>query len=108
PKYFEGLPNRLYRNLGGGKFEDVTERSGIGRHAGRGMSVAFADYDGDGFIDAFVTNDNEPNFLFRNLGNGKFEEVGLAAGVALLDSGKAVASMGADFRDYDNDGWPDL
>ncbi|MBI1792181.1 MAG: CRTAC1 family protein [Acidobacteria bacterium] len=108
PKYFQGLPNRLYRNLGGGKFEDVSEASGVGRHAGRGMSVAFADYDGDGFIDAFVTNDNEPNFLFRNLGNGKFEETGLAAGVALLDSGKPVASMGADFRDYDNDGWPDV
>ncbi len=108
PKYFEGLPSRLYRNLGVGRFEDITERSGIASHAGRGMSVAFADYDGDGFIDAFVTNDNEPNFLFRNLGNGKFEEVGLAAGVALLDSGKAVASMGVDFRDYDNDGWPDL
>ncbi len=108
PKYFTGLPNRLYRNLGGGKFEDVSARSGIGAHAGRGMSVAFADYDGDGLTDAFVTNDNEPNFLFRNLGNGKFQEAGFAAGVALPDSGKPVASMGADFRDYDNDGWPDL
>lgn len=59
-------------------------------------------------MDVFVTNDNAPNALFRNLGNGKFEEVGLLAGVALMDSGKPVASMGADFRDYDNDGWPDL
>ncbi len=72
------------------------------------MSVAFADYDGDGFMDAFVTNDNMPNFLFHNLGNGKFEEVALAAGVALPDRGKPVSSMGVDFRDYDNDGLPDI
>jgi hypothetical protein len=70
--------------------------------------VAFADYDGDGLQDVFVTNDNMPNFLFHNLGNGKFEEVGLVAGVALREDGKPVASMGADFRDYNNDGLPDL
>src|SRR5262249_34429840 len=108
PKYFEGLPNTLYHNRGDGTFEDVSERAGIARHIGRGMSVAFADYDGDGFMDAFVTNDNLPNFLFHNRGNGTFEEVGLLAGVALLDHGKPVASMGADFRDYDNDGLPDI
>ena len=108
PKYFEGLPNTLYRNLGAGKFEDVTAAAGIGAHIGRGMSVAFADYDDDGFIDAFVTNDNLPNFLFRNVKGTKFEETALLAGVALLDHGKPVASMGADFRDYDNDGLPDL
>lgn len=108
PKYFQGLPNRLFHNLGNGKFEEVTQQSGIGKFPGRGMGVAFADYDADGFMDVFVTNDNEPNFLFHNLGNGKFEEVGMQAGVAMLDNGKPVASMGADFRDYDNDGWPDL
>ncbi len=108
PKYFQGLPNRLYHNLGNGRFAEVTRESGLGAHAGRGMGVASADYDGDGLMDVFVTNDNEPNFLFRNLGQGKFEEVGLVAGVALLDSGKPVASMGCDFRDYDNDGWPDI
>jgi hypothetical protein len=108
PKYFEGLPNTLYRNLGGGKFEDVTAATGIEGHIGRGMSVAFADYDSDGFVDAFVTNDNLPNFLFRNLAGKKFEETALLAGVALLDHGKPVASMGTDFRDYDNDGLPDL
>ncbi len=108
PKYFEGLPNTLYRNRGDGTFEDVTAKSGIGESIGRGMSVAFADYDGDGRLDAFVTNDNLPNFLFHNLGGGKFEEVALTAGVALLDHGKPVASMGADFRDYDNDGLPDI
>jgi hypothetical protein len=108
PKYFEGLPSTLYRNLGDGKFEDVSERAGIAAHAGRGMSVAFADYDNDGFPDAFVTNDNMPNFLFHNKGNGTFEETALLSGVAMPDSGKAVASMGVDFRDYDNDGLPDL
>ena len=108
PKYFEPLAPTLYHNRGDGTFEDVSNKSGIGQHAGRGMSVAFADYDGDGFMDAFVTNDNMPNFLFHNRGNGTFEEVALPAGVALLDHGKAVASMGADFRDYDNDGLPDV
>ncbi len=63
PKYFEGLSNTLYRNRRDGTFEDVTEKAGIARHIGRGMSVAFADYDDDGFMDAFVTNDNLPNFL---------------------------------------------
>ena len=108
PKYFQGLPNSLYHNLGNGKFEDVSVKSGVAATLMRGMGVAIGDYDGDGFMDVFVTNDNAPNALFRNLGNGKFEEVGLLAGVALMDSGKPVASMGADFRDYDNDGWPDL
>ena len=108
PKYFDGLPSTLYRNRGDGTFQDVSEESGIAKYAGRGMSVAFADYDGDGFMDAFVTNDNMPNFLFHNRGNGTFEEVALPAGVALPDLGRAVASMGADFRDYNNDGLPDI
>lgn len=108
PKYFEPRPNQLYRNLGGGLFEDVSLKSGIALHKGRGMAVVFADYDADGRMDAFVTNDNLPNFLFHNLGQGKFAEVALLAGVALLDHGKPIASMGADFRDYDNDGRPDL
>lgn len=108
PKYFQGLPNRLYRNLGDGRFEDVSESSGIAAHIGKGMSVAFADYDHDGFVDIFVTNDTEPNFLFHNLGNRRFEEAGLEAGVALTADGKTVSAMGADFRDYDNDGLEDL
>lgn len=108
PKYFEPRANQLYRNLGGGLFEDVSVKSGLAAAKGRGMAVVFADYDSDGRTDAFVTNDNLPNFLFHNLGQGKFEEVALLAGVALLDHGKPVSSMGADFRDYDNDGQPDL
>ena len=108
PKYFEGLSNTLYRNRRDGTFEDVTAKAGIGAHIGRGMSVAFADYDNDGLMDVFVSNDNLPNFLFHNRGDGTFEEVGLQAGVALTNNGLPVASMGADFRDYDNDGLPDL
>jgi enediyne biosynthesis protein E4 len=108
PRYYDPRPNQLYRNLGNGKFEDVSSSSGIAKSLGRGMSIAFADYDADGKLDVFITNDNLPNFLFHNLGNGKFEEVALLAGVALLDNGKPVASMGTDFRDYDNDGKPDL
>jgi hypothetical protein len=108
PKYFEGLTNTLYRNRGDGTFEDVSERAGIAQHHGRGMSLAFADYDNDGFMDIFVTNDNQENFLFHNRGDGTFEEVGVLAGVALPNSGKPVSSMGTDFRDYDNDGRPDI
>jgi len=72
------------------------------------MGAAAADFDEDGLIDIFVANDSEPNFLFHNLGKWKFEEIGMAAGVALNEFGKAVSSMGADFRDMDNDGRPDL
>lgn len=108
PKFFEPLASTLYHNRGDGTFEDVSKKSGVGAIAGRGMSVVFSDYDGDGFPDAFVTNDNMPNFLFHNRGNGTFEEVGLSAGVALTDRAQPVASMGADFRDYNNDGIPDI
>jgi len=108
PKYFEGLPNTLYRNRRDGTFEDISKESGIAEHIGRGMSLAFADYDNDGFTDVFVTNDNLPNFLFRNRGNGTFEEVALEAGVALTNNGAPIASMGADFRDFNNDGLCDI
>lgn len=107
PDRYEGLPNQLFRN-DGGVFTDVSQTSGIAKHIGKGMGVAVADYDGDGFQDVFVANDTLPNFLFRNKGKGGFEETGLLAGVALNDSGKPVSSMGVDFRDYDNDGLPDL
>ena len=108
PRFFQGLPNRLYRNRGDGTFEDVSVRTGLAKHVGKGMSVAFADYDRDGRVDAFVTNDTVPNFLFRNLGNGTFQETALLAGVSVPLAGRPVSAMGADFQDYDNDGWPDL
>lgn len=108
PTYWPPLPNTLYRNRGDGTFEDVSDASGLARHAGKGMSAAFADFDMDGWVDVFVTNDTEPDFLFRNLGDGTFEEIGLLAGVALASDGVPISSMGADFQDYDNDGLPDI
>ncbi len=108
PKHYQGLPNTLFRNRGDGTFEDVSQSSGIAASTGKGMGIAFADYDQDGFVDVIVGNDTEPNFLFRNLGNGRFQESALLAGIAFNDDGRAVSSMGVDFRDYDNDGRPDL
>ncbi|MDZ4801584.1 MAG: VCBS repeat-containing protein [Bryobacteraceae bacterium] len=108
PDAYKGLPNQLFHNNGDGTFTDVSQGSGIGRHIGKGMGVSFADLDGDGLTDIFVANDSVRGFLFRNQGGGKFEEIGLEAGVALRDDGHAIAGMGADFRDIDNDGKPDL
>ncbi|MGE0131796.1 MAG: FG-GAP-like repeat-containing protein [Blastocatellales bacterium] len=108
PDRYEGLPNQLFHNNGDGTFTDVSSQSGVAKHIGKGMGVAIADYDDDGFVDVFVANDTLPNFLFRNNGRGGFEEVGLTAGVAVNDSGRPVSGMGVDFRDYDNDGLPDL
>ena len=108
PDKFQGLPNRLFHNLGHGKFEDVSESSGISHFVGKGMGIAVGDYDGDGYPDVFISNDTLPNFLFHNLRNGKFEEVAMSAGVALPDSGRAVSGMGVAFQDYDNDGRPDI
>jgi len=108
PRFFQGLPNRLYRNRGDGTFEDVSVRAGLLAHAGKGMSAAFADYDHDGRLDFFVTNDTVPNFLFRNKGDGTFAETALLAGVSVPASGRPVSSMGTDFQDYDNDGWEDI
>jgi hypothetical protein len=108
PRVFQGLPNRLYRNRGDGTFEDVSARAGLQAHVGKGMSAAFADFDHDGRLDIFVTNDTVPNFLFRNKGDGTFAETALLAGVSVTDSGRSISSMGTDFQDYDNDGWEDI
>jgi hypothetical protein len=108
PKHFPPVALSLYRNRGDGRFDDVSVASGIARHRGRGMAVAFADYDQDGLVDFYVTNDKLPSFLFRNLGDGRFEERALLAGPALPEHGGEISAMGVDFRDYDNDGLADL
>jgi tetratricopeptide (TPR) repeat protein len=108
PGKYGALPNQLFRNNHNGTFTDVSLPSGIGQHLGKGMGASMADVDGDGLIDVFIANDTEPNFLFWNKGGGKFEEVAARQGVAFNQFGTAVSSMGADFRDLDNDGHPDL
>jgi hypothetical protein len=72
------------------------------------MSVSFADYDHDGYMDAFIANDTEPNFLFHNLGGKRFEEAALRTGIAFGENGSPLSSMGSDFRDLNNDGHPDI
>ena len=108
PNGFRGTSNILYRNNGDGTFTDVSAQSHISQYVGKGMGVAFADFDDDGFTDIFVSNDTFPNFLLHNNGDGTFTDVALEAGVAFTGSGKTVAGMGADFRDLDNDGKPDI
>ena len=108
PKNYAPLPNTLYRNNGNGTFTDVSAETGVSRHYGKGMGAVMADYDGDGFMDIFVANDTLPNFLFHNIGGKRFEEVALESGVAYPESASAISGMGADFRDVDNDGRPDL
>jgi hypothetical protein len=108
PQFFEGLSNTLYRNLGNGKFEDITRAAGLDRFRPKSMSAAVADYDGDRRIDIFITSDTQPNLLLRNLDGRRFEDKALDAGVALNPDGKTVSAMGVDFRDYDNDGRPDV
>ncbi|HTT65491.1 MAG TPA: CRTAC1 family protein [Bryobacteraceae bacterium] len=108
PKVYGGVAHRLYHNLGGGRFEDVTDSSGFGAELGKGMGIAIADFNGDGYMDVFVSNDTVRNFLFINQKDGKFKESAFEWGVAYDESGNAGSSMGADAKDYDNDGWPDL
>ena len=102
------MPHRLYHNLGHGRFEDVTEKSGFAAAPGKGMGISIADFNDDGCQDVFIANDTEPNSLFINKGNGTFEDQGLQLGVAYNDSAKAVSSMGSDAKDYDNDGRVDI
>lgn len=107
PKYYKGQPNQLFLNNGDGTFRDASKEWGVRDHVGKGMGVGMADYDLDGRPDLFVTNDASYNSLFHNLGN-KFEEVAFEAGVALPEDGNFVSGMGLDFRDYNNDGYPDI
>ena len=108
PDDFKGLPNILYKNNGDGTFTDVSIPSHVAQYTNKGMGVAFADYDGDGFMDIFVSNDTFPNLLLHNNGDGTFTDEATTAGVAYNEMGRTVAGMGADFRDLDNDGKPDI
>ena len=108
PSLYKGEPNTLYHNNGDGTFTDVSAGTGIAKYIGKGMGVAIADYDGDGWTDIFVANDNERNFLFKNRRGQGFDEVGVESFVAYTDDGVPVSSMGVDFRDWSNTGRPGL
>ena len=108
PRTFPAISNILYRSNRDGTFTDVSRETGISASKGRALGVAVGDYDGDGWLDVYVANDAVPGFLFRNDRGRSFAETGVAAGVAVNGNGRAVAGMGVDFGDYDNDGRPDL
>ena len=107
PDSFHAIAPLVYHNDGKGHFSEIAEKVGLARPA-KGLGIAFADYDHDGHVDLFFANDSMPEFLYHNMGDGRFEDVGLNAGVALNGEGHAYAGMGVDFADYNNDGLPDL
>lgn len=108
PRLFKPQPSHLFHNDGNGIFTDVSKESGIADSPGKSFGAVATDVNNDGLLDLFVANDTVPNFLFVNKGGGKFEEVGLAAGVAYSAAGRPRSGMGVDAGDYDGDGWQDL
>ena len=107
PDVFKPVSPLVYHNNGDGTFTEVAKQLGLDKPA-KGLGIAIADYDHDGYIDLFVANDSMLEFLFHNKGDGTFEEIGLAAGVAVDGDGRTFAGMGVDFSDFNNDGWPDV
>jgi hypothetical protein len=108
PDNFKGAANLLLHQRADGSFEDVTRSSGIADSSGKGLGVAFADFDNDGWPDIFVANDSVRQSLYRNKGNGTFEDIAVIAGAAYDDDGRTFAGMGVDCADYDNDGYMDV
>jgi hypothetical protein len=108
PQTVVSVPHSLYRNLGAGKFADVTKSSGFAKASGKGMGVGISDFNRDGWLDVFVANDTVQNFLYLNLGDGTFDEVSLFYGVAYNAEASRVSGMGCDVRDFNNDGWTDI
>jgi hypothetical protein len=108
PRHYKPRPSLLFHNNGNGTFTDVSKASGIADSPGKSFGAVATDVNNDGRMDLFVANDTMPNFLFINKGDGKFEEVGLAAGVGFSAAGKPRSGMGVDAADYDGDGWQDL
>jgi enediyne biosynthesis protein E4 len=104
PESYKGQSPSLYRNAGDGTFENVTRKAGLYDPSAKTLGLALIDYDNDGLIDVFAANDTQPNRLYRNKGNGRFGDVGVMAGVAFNDAGKARAAMGVDAADYDASG----
>ena len=108
PRVYPPARSWLFHNNGNGTFSDVSLESGIGKSLGKAWGVVATDINNDGLMDLFVANDTMPNFLFANRGQGKFEEIGLTAGVAYSADGRTRSGMGVDSGDYDQDGWEDL
>src|SRR5262249_9215142 len=108
PGQYPAQPDHLFRNNGDGTFTDVSREAGIEAPNGRGLGLAIADLDDDGRLDLFVANDGTPNFLFRNLGGLRFEEVARTAGAAYNGMGQSTASMGVVAEDLNGDGRIDL
>jgi enediyne biosynthesis protein E4 len=108
PESYKGTRCRLFHNLGGGRFEDVAVKAGVGDASSKSLGVTVLDYNNDGWPDIFVANDTQPNKLYRNNGNGTFTDEGMTAGVAYGEDGVARGAMGADSGDYDRSGRPHL
>lgn len=108
PESYKGFPAKLYRNLGGGKFEDASAKARVDQANSKALGIVVLDYNGDGWPDLFVANDTQPNKLYRNNRDGTFAEEGVAAGVAFGEDGVARGAMGADAGDYDRSGRPHL
>ena len=107
PDIFPAIAPLVYHNDGGGHFTEIASKIGMGT-PGKGLGLAIADFDGDGKIDLAIANDSMLQFLYRNKGNGTFEELGLTSEIAVDGDGRTYAGMGIDFQDFDNDGRPDL
>jgi enediyne biosynthesis protein E4 len=108
PKMYKPTPNQLFINNGDGTFRDASVESGLRAHPGKGMGIAAADSELSGRMDLIVPNDKLMNSFFRNKGGGRFEEVAFDVNVALREDGTFISGMGVDFRDLDNDGYPDI
>ena len=108
PESYPGQSATLYRNRGDGTFEDVTAAAGVEAPSAKGLGVVMLDSDADGWMDLFVANDTQPNQLFRNRGDGTFEDIAVTAAVAFSETGVARAGMGADAADYADSGLPGL
>ena len=108
PDKYRAEPVQVFHNNGDGTFTEVSAKAGLGNLLGKGMGIAVADYDGDGLPDVFIANDNDRNMLIHNLGGGKMKEIGMQAGIAYNGDGRQISGMGADFRDFNGDGLPDI